>query len=157
MGRAFGLYPPRLCDPSKVHLSLTCAWLSCRPKRQSKQSIHSMRKFLVPYARIRIVALALVLALFIAPAVAEAKAGGGSSMGSKGSYTYKPSIAAPITRSVTPPPAAVPAPLGFFSGIPSLAACWEGLPAPVSALCCSAAICSAAASAECSVSSFKSG
>ncbi|PKU25041.1 TIM44-like domain-containing protein [Telmatospirillum siberiense] len=53
--------------------------------------------------------VAIVLAF--APALAEAKAGSGSSMGSRGSKTYTPNTAKPIERSITPPPAAAPAPV----------------------------------------------
>ncbi|MTJ80119.1 MAG: Tim44 domain-containing protein [Telmatospirillum sp.] len=53
-----------------------------------------------------VVSLALGLALL--PALAEAKAGGGSSMGSRGSRTYTPNTGAPVQRSLTPPPAAQP-------------------------------------------------
>jgi predicted lipid-binding transport protein (Tim44 family) len=50
------------------------------------------------------VVLALVAAVLLAPALAEAKAGGGASMGSRGSRTFTPNGAAPIERSLTPPP-----------------------------------------------------
>ncbi len=59
--------------------------------------------------RIRILAAALAFALAVVPAMAQAKAGGGSSMGSRGARTYSPNVAKPIERSITPPPAMAPA------------------------------------------------
>jgi predicted lipid-binding transport protein (Tim44 family) len=50
----------------------------------------------------------MALALAVVPAVADAKAGGGSSMGSRGAKTFQPNIGKPIERSITPPPAVAP-------------------------------------------------
>lgn len=57
-------------------------------------------------------ALVALLAAFVAlaPALAEARAGGGSSMGSRGTRTYQSNGARPMERSVTPPSATRPAP-----------------------------------------------
>jgi len=58
---------------------------------------------------IKIIALVMALALAVVPAVADAKAGGGSSMGSRGSKTFQPNVGKPIERSITPPPSVAPA------------------------------------------------
>ena len=60
-------------------------------------------------------------ALLLAPALAEARAGGGSSMGSRGGNTFQPTPAKPIERSVTQPSsnqAGVPAAGPTVSGAP---------------------------------------
>ncbi len=65
----------------------------------------------------------LALALALAPALAEAKAGGGASMGSRGARTYGFNGAAPIERSMTPPPVSRPsaAPPAAPYGAPGMA------------------------------------
>jgi predicted lipid-binding transport protein (Tim44 family) len=72
-----------------------------------------LRNSSVQQRRFAILAAVLVFALAFAPAMVEAKAGGGSSMGSRGSKTYSPNIGSPIQRSITPPPAAPAAPPAF--------------------------------------------
>lgn len=58
-----------------------------------------------------VVAIAVACGLLMAPALADAKAGGGSSIGSRGSKTFQPNAGKPIERSITPPPsAAAPVP-----------------------------------------------
>jgi predicted lipid-binding transport protein (Tim44 family) len=67
-----------------------------------------------------LIAVALALLLAWAPAAALARAGGGASMGSRGTRTFSappstttaPSYTAPLQRSLTPPPAASGAPFG---------------------------------------------
>jgi predicted lipid-binding transport protein (Tim44 family) len=59
-------------------------------------------------ALMKIAAVSSVCALMLlAPSLAEARAGGGSSLGSRGSKTYQYNNAAPIQRSITPEPAPV--------------------------------------------------
>lgn len=61
--------------------------------------------------RLRVLALIAALALALAPSLADARAGGGASMGSRGSYTFSPPPAtntapysAPMQHSATPSP-----------------------------------------------------
>lgn len=84
--------------------------------------------------------LLLAVVLCLAPALAEARAGGGSSMGSRGTRTYNsvPSTptapqARPVERSVTPqrnpavrPATPAPAPAPFFGGHPFLSGLMGG-------------------------------
>lgn len=74
-------------------------------------SFHNFEGHAVQQGRIRLLAAFVAIILTVVPALAEAKAGGGSSMGSRGSKTYTPNAAKPIERSITPPPAAAPAPV----------------------------------------------
>jgi predicted lipid-binding transport protein (Tim44 family) len=98
-----------------------------------------MRRFRLAFAMI------LAASLALAPGLAEARAGGSTSMGSRGSRTYSappstntaPSTAAPMQRSMTPTPSApsnapfgAPAPAsrpGLFGGSPFMSGLMGGL------------------------------
>ena len=80
--------------------------------------------------RVRPFAAALLaIMLATAPGLAFARAGAGSSMGSRGSFTYSappatrtaPSAAEPMQRSLTAPPAYSPGLARQFSQLPRLA------------------------------------
>lgn len=85
--------------------------------------------------------LLLAVVVCLAPALAEARAGGGTSMGSRGSRTYNSVPATPtapqpraVERSVTPQPspafrpaAPMPAPASFFSSHPFFSGLMGGL------------------------------
>ena len=63
-----------------------------------------MKAFMVRFRWFFAIALAVSLAL--APTLAEARAGGGKSMGSRGTRTYQSNQAQPMERSVQPPASA---------------------------------------------------